>query len=160
MENPWKHKNTFAIGGLEEIGFATKSDFALVLSGQGEGIFDCKSGKLIDRRNNEYEWWQRYDQNENEISGFGIIEKQKIKTSGLINSDSLSKSTSDFWTLEKELNGDSTKIKLMWRGSFLIEIGEDGPCELRAYGFSETENSLVFATSCELIIFSRDMENS
>jgi hypothetical protein len=34
-----------------------------------------------------------------------------------------------------------------------IFIGEDGPCELRVYGFSEDEKLLVIATSCELVIW-------
>jgi len=37
----WTHKNTLAIGGLENVGFATNQDLLTVLSSQGQGIFDC-----------------------------------------------------------------------------------------------------------------------
>jgi hypothetical protein len=33
--------NTWAIGGLREIGFQFKADLLMVLSSQGRGIFDC-----------------------------------------------------------------------------------------------------------------------
>ena len=34
-------------------------------------------------------------------------------------------------------------------------IGDDGACELRACGFSETGRSFVIATSCDLTVFTR-----
>ena len=154
----WKHQNTFSIGGLQEVGFANSQDLLLVLSSQGEGIFDCLNGEKIARRNNEYDWWKRYDKNKNTISGFAMLENSEIKISGITLGDLLPKSTSDFWELQSEkifLLSASEKVFLSYRGYRTNNIGEEGPCELKAFGFSPTEKSLIFATSCELIIYSR-----
>lgn len=51
--------------------------------------------------------------------------------------------------------------KYMVRNVFLVSpngedkvfISKDGPCELRALGFSQTGKSLVVALSCEIIIW-------
>jgi len=154
----WEYKNTFSIGGLQEVGFADGKDYLIVLSSQGEAIFDCIDGEKIARVHNDFDWWNRYDANIKKITGFNILESEKINISGLTNGDSLSKSTSDFWTLDLEVDFNISRVEkifLSWRGLKKNFIGEDGPCELRAYGFSPTEKSLIFASSCELIIFSR-----
>lgn len=155
----WKHRNTHAIGGLQEVGFQENHDLLLVLSSQGEGIFDCISGEILARNNNDYDWWKRYNTLENNIPGFGILENHKIKISGLELGDTLLKSTSDFWKLsvEREFTTiEDQKIILSYRGSEKSVIAVDGPCEFRAYGFSPTENSLIVASSCELVIYSRE----
>jgi hypothetical protein len=48
----WGHKETFAIGGLHNVGFAPNSDYLIVLSSQGQGIFDCIKGEKIARSPN------------------------------------------------------------------------------------------------------------
>lgn len=162
----WKHQNTFSIGGLEDIGFKPKSDILLILSSQGEGIFNCLNGERIARRNNDFEWWQRYNQETNSIEGFDILEGVEIRTSGLIAQDNLLKTTSDGWRLivsdpepdEKPFeNYTVQKIYLedseQKKSTF---ITKDGACELRAFGFSETEKSFVIALSCEVLIYSRE----
>ncbi|ACU59260.1 hypothetical protein [Chitinophaga pinensis] len=54
----WIHKNTFAIGGLENVGYAPMQDQLLVLSTQGEGIFDCIKGEKIARYESQGDWWR------------------------------------------------------------------------------------------------------
>jgi hypothetical protein len=46
---PWKVATVFAIGGLTKVGYAPDSDFLLVISSQGQGVFDCLKGEKIAR---------------------------------------------------------------------------------------------------------------
>ncbi|NBB22394.1 hypothetical protein GVN20_23780 [Runella sp. CRIBMP] len=161
----WTHKNTFAIGGLENIGYADKEDFLIVLSSQGQGIFNCKTGEKIARLNNDSNWWDKFDQSTNSIVGFDILENIEIKTYGLYGSDNLAKTTQDNWTLiisEPEPD-DRPFEKYLVQKIYLLSpdgtekkfICKDGACELRAFGFSETGDTFVIALSCDLTIYSR-----
>lgn len=161
----WIHKNTFAIGGLENIGYAPKQDYLMVLSSQGQGIFDCLKGEKVARQNNGGEWWKNFDQAKNSIVGFGLLENVEISTCGLFGGDNLPKSNSDGWTLTitEPQPDDKPFEKNLVQKIYLISpnnnektfIAKDGPCELRAFGFSETGNSFVVALSCDLTIYSR-----
>jgi hypothetical protein len=53
----WTHKNTFAIGGLENVGYAPNQDLLIVLFSQGQGIFDCNKGEKIARQHHDSNWW-------------------------------------------------------------------------------------------------------
>ncbi|MEW5677259.1 hypothetical protein ABGT15_13170 [Flavobacterium enshiense] len=162
----WRHKNTFAIGGLEDVGYEENKDILLLLSSQGEGIFDCISGEKIARKSNAFEWWKRYDQGQNSIKGFDILENIEIKTSGLIAGDNLLKSTKDGWKLSlSEPEQDEKPFENFTIQNIYLEnpemkiktfITKDGPCEIRTFGFSETGKSFVIALSCEIIIYSRE----
>jgi|SRR5688572_2674711 len=151
----WKHKNTFAIGGLQEVGFAENQDTLLLLSSHGEGIFNCLTGEKIGRQSNGFDWWNRYNKATNTIKGFGALENNEVKVSGLTLGDILPKFTIDGWKLQTE-KSKVLKIFLLDQDSKeKIFIAEDGPCELRTFGFSPTEKSFIVALSCELIIYSR-----
>lgn len=158
----WKHKNTFAIGGLENVGFDNE-DRLVVLSSQGVGIFDCISGTKIYRDSRS--WWEDFNEVAGTIPDYGILAGSQIRTCGLYGEDFLSKRTSDGWMLEKAggIPDDPpferylvNKIYLTHRESAQrVCIAKDGACELRAFGFSGTGNSLVVALSCDLVIWSR-----
>ena len=75
----FKHVNTFAIGGLENIGYS--NDNLIVLSSQGRGIFDCLSGTKIYR--DDKNWWNDYDEKVNSIPGFDIEVNNQIKLIGI-----------------------------------------------------------------------------
>lgn len=161
----WRHRNTFAIGGLENVGYASNQDILIVLSSQGQGIFDCLTGEKIARQNDEINWWDNFNQRTNSILGFGRLMNIEIQTSGLYGVDILPKTTADGWTLiaSDPEPGEIPFEKSLVRKIYLISpdkqqkrvIGKDGACELRAFGFSETGNSLIIALSCELTIYSR-----
>ncbi|HEU5164024.1 MAG TPA: hypothetical protein VFU29_00715 [Chitinophagaceae bacterium] len=161
----WTHKNTFAIGGLENIGYAPKQDFVIVLSSQGQGIFNCKTGEKIARQNDDTNWWDKFNQKTNSIIGFDVLENIEITTCGLYGDDSLSKTTQDGWTLiatEPEPD-DKPFEKYLVKRIYLLSpdkeekllVGKDGACELRAFGFSDTGDTFVIALSCDLTIYSR-----
>jgi hypothetical protein len=151
----WTHKNTFAIGGLENVGFADNGDFLLVLSSQGMGIFNCLTGEKLGRKYDA--WWPEFNQEDFSIKGFYSLSDSVIKTCGMYGENILSRKTPDdcIVAAEKFLNdriflypSDDEKICLF--------IPEHDACELRAFGFSETGKSLIVATSCELVIWSRE----
>lgn len=164
LEPMWTHKNTYAIGGLENVGYANNSDNLVVLSSQGKGIFNCLTGEKTFR--DPSNWWQGFNESDCSINGFGLLNEIIIKTCGLYGDDFLNKETSDGWTLlkmEKEPD-DPPFEKYLVNKIFLqsptkelmILISKDGPCELRVFGFSTTGNSLIVASSCELTIWSRN----
>src|SRR5438132_1075201 len=95
----WVQKNIYAIGGLENVGYAPKQDVLIVLSGQGQGIFNCITGDKIARLNNGLSWWDSFKETTNSISGFDCLENIEIKTCGLYGEDNLLKTTSDGWQL-------------------------------------------------------------
>ncbi|NIG53372.1 hypothetical protein [Chitinophaga sp. Cy-1792] len=160
----WTYKKTYAIGGLENVGFAENTDNLIVLSGQGKGIFNCISAEKTDRINDD--WWEEFDESTGTVHGFGILEGSLIQTGGLYGDHSLPHVTADGWQLiTRENEPDDppfehyrvTKIFLVSPdGKEIFFITKDGPCELMAYGFSPTGNSLIVALSCDLVIWSRD----
>jgi hypothetical protein len=54
----WSHQRTYAIGGLENVGFFDNEDKILVLSSQGLGVIDCLAGTKVFR--SEEEWWHLF----------------------------------------------------------------------------------------------------
>ena len=161
----WTHKNTFAIGGLENIGYANNQDLLIVLSSQGQGIFDCIVGEKIARQSDDSNWWDNFNQETNSIKGFDRLSDFEIQTCGLYGVDNLSKATLDGWTLivsEPEPD-DKPFEKYLVQKIYLVSpnkqekkfVGKNGACELRAFGFSETGDSFVIALSCDLTIYSR-----
>jgi hypothetical protein len=161
----WVYKQTFAIGGLENIGFAPNQNFLLVLSSQGQGIFDCKKGEKIARESNNGDWWDDFNQNTNSIFGFDVLDKIEISTQGLYGEDNLPKRTEDGWELlcTDPTPDDEPFEKYLVKSIYLVSpnkekklfICKDGPCEFRAFGFSDSGETFVVASSCCLVIYSR-----
>jgi hypothetical protein len=153
----WRHLTTISVGGLENLGFS-RSGNIIVLSSQGRGILDAATGQKIFR--DDKDWWQDFISDERAIAGFGGEKDAMIKLSGLHTQDYLAKKTSDGWLLYAE---DSFHGSMPIKRFFLTHSGssaskfivEDGPCEVRCYGFSDDERLMVIATSCELVIWIR-----
>jgi hypothetical protein len=160
---PWQHVATFAVGGLRGVGYAEDSDLLLVISAQGRGIFDCRLGAKISRDYADAE--EFYDEITLRAQGFGPLDGQVLSIADSFGGG-LPNSTRDGWHLQA--------IPLPWpQHSIVLEepfrsmyqdkmsarrVGDDGACELRAYGFSPTGYSFIIATSCDLAIFSRANE--
>ncbi len=161
----WNYKGTFAIGGLFNVGYASNKDLLMVLSSQGQGIFDCRNGEKIARLNNDLDW-VGFNEATNSVLGFDRLEGEIIYTSGVLGGDHLMKTTSDGWSLTAGApliehtpfgTRSTTKIFLAHSaGKDRVSVAQDGPCELKAFGFSDTGVSFIVATSCDLIIYSRD----
>lgn len=157
IENPpprWKHVSTWAIGGLFQVGYAEGLDLLLVLSSQGRGIFDCLTGEKLARDDEEAHDF--LDAVRLTASGFGPLNNRTIRTAGLFGGG-LPRTTNDGWFAEKQMWAWPTRSIYLAapRKREPVVVADDGACELRAFGFSETGRSFVVATSCDLTIFAR-----
>ena len=150
---PWKRCVTWSVGGLFQVGYAENSDLLLVLSSQGRGIFNCLTGEKVARDYEEAHDF--FDPIRLLAQGFGPLEDRRIRMAGLFGGG-LPLTTEDEWGLEEEAPAWPMRSILLTPppieredGSHIIGepivIGDDGACELRAYGFSETGRSFVIA---------------
>jgi len=164
--NQWNQKIIYAIGGLQNVGYVTGEDVLIVLSLQGAGIIDCLSGARL-ARNNKENWWDKFDEKNATVTGFDFLADVRIKTHGLFGGDSLYKRSLDGWKLSKKnsssifhfLKFKSSKREIVNlhspNGRESKVVHDVGPCELRAYGFSDTGKSFIIASTCELVIYRR-----
>lgn len=91
--------------------------------------------------------------------GFGPLAGQAVRTGGLFGGG-LPYTTADGWSLDECAEAWPVRTVLLTapndlQGREPVAVGDDGACELRAFGFSETGLSFVIATSCDLAIFTR-----
>jgi hypothetical protein len=151
---PWRVHPVYAVGGLFGVGYAAGSDLLLVLSSQGRGVFDCLTGEKLARDYDEAHDF--FDAIRLTAVGFGPLAGQSVRIGGLFGGG-LPLTTADGWCLEAQARAWPThSVFLTASGSREpVCIGDDGACELRACGFSETGRSFVIATSCDLTMFKR-----
>lgn len=158
---PWRRVNQFAIGGLTDVGFGHGTDLLLVISSQGRGVFDCVTGDKIARDYDEGDW---QDILALEAQGIGPLATSRVRTAGL-HGGGLPQSTQDGWATEDfVLDWPDHTLLLVQPGSWAYGDGFGKPAlftkvavesETRAWGFSPTGESLVLATSSDLIIWNR-----
>lgn len=135
-----------------QVGFAPQSDYLLVVSHQGRGVFDCISGQKLARDSND-----GFDESELTAKGIGILAGQKIQAAGLFGG-SLLTATADDWRLFEQPE-ESARIFLKhesWSDEEAEFIGDGEVCDMRASGFSPTGNSFVIATSCDVALYARE----
>lgn len=151
---PWRRSSVFAVGGLFGVGYAADRDLLLVLSSQGRGVFDCLTGEKLARDYDEAHDF--FDPIRLTAAGFGPLAGQTVRVGGLFGGG-LPLTTADGWCLEAQARVWPThSVFLTAPGAReSVCVGEDGACELRACGFSETGRSFVIATSCDLTVFAR-----
>ena len=158
--SPWRCVGVLAVGGLTEIGFVPESDRLLVVSGQGRGLFDATDGTRIAR--DRIELFENPDSSGASAPAIGPDDGKTVVLAGL-HGGGLQRRTADGWSVEV--------IHLPWPKHVLFlssghlpvsntegrawRLADDEPCEFRTAGFSPTGRSLVFATSCDLRMFSR-----
>ena len=155
----WTKPNIFGIGGLIQVGFSPQSDYLLIVSHQGRGVFDCISGQKIARDTNG-DWWQYFDETTLIAEGIGNLTGQKILTAGLFGGN-LPMTTADGWKLFEQPE-ESERIFLKhesWADDEAKFVGDGEVCEMRAFGFSDKGNSFIIATSCDVKIYAKAMPN-
>ena len=158
---PWRPMVSQAVGGLTEVGFASQSDLLLVVSSQGRGLFDGRSGERVarDPAPPDDGW---YDEVRLTASGIGPVDGQLIRLAGL-HGGGLSACTDDGWGITRIApDWPLESIVLDPPGSSVLYQGHDRGClriaegmEMRAYGFSETGLSLVVASSDHVELWCR-----
>lgn len=153
--------DSFAVGGLREIGFYEDTELLLVLSSHGRGLFDCVTGTKIARDYSDY-YTESWDHETGIVEGIGPLNGKQIICGGFEHPDVLSKKTDDgFSTVLEKSKGswrrsDTTEYLYMlsMRGKFEMFVQEFGFD--RAYGFSKSGLSFVVATSSALHIWHRN----
>ena len=157
----WRLLTVISVGGLRSIGFSKKSENLLIVSSQGRGVIDCKTGNKVSR---DYEDYYENDC-QLEAEGIGPIENETINLAGLFGGG-LPTTTEDGWSIENvSLSWPEESILLVEPGSDLYgsthnypdhftKIYEDA-C-IRAYGFSYTGNNIVIATTSDVTIYKRE----
>ncbi len=157
---PWKHVATHAAGGLTEIGYAPDSDLLLVISSNGRGVYDCRTGERVARDREEI--WEDLDETRLVSRGIGPLSDLRIRLAGL-HGGGLPTTTEDGWNLDiiaLDWPQHSMFLTLPYKSLFQddghsYKITQDGVAEFRAAGFSETGRSFVFATGSDLEIYAR-----
>jgi hypothetical protein len=157
--NGWEVSGRFAVGGLTEIGFSTQAELLLVISNSGRGVIDCMEGKKVFRDDEVDGNW--YKPLALTCEGIGPIEGETIQIAGL-NGGGLP-TTNRFAESLEVVSPEWPKSNLIFCAPFksaLIEGHQDGCVHiasdyLRAYGFSWSGNSFVYATSSDVTTFRR-----
>jgi len=161
----WKLKNNFGIGGLREIGFYEDSNYLLVLSSQGRGLFDCWTGEKISRDTYDY-YMNDWNSDNGIVKGIGHLIDKDVLCGGFEFPDILNKKIGEDLKTEvvKEIreiwNKGVKEIEVLYindNGSqieiYAFPYGID-----RAYGFSKNGNFFVLGTSSDLFIWTKEKE--
>ncbi len=157
----WR-KETFAIGGLSEVGFSKKHpELLLVISSQGRGIIDCSKLELTDRDNNtNYDWFNSY---ELWSIGIGKLSNEKISVGGLCGGGL--PRLNQFGDGIQYMATEWPIIDLIFQPNFksIYKEGDGKDCfrifhdyELRTYGFSYNGEYFVTATSSVVNVYSKE----
>lgn len=163
---PWRLVAHRAIGGLWAVGFERQSEMMLVVSSSGQSVIDGTTGEVLYRNREE----DGYNLHRLQASRLDNPKTAPIHMSGL-DGGSLRSSTVDGWTVDQlPINWPETYsilqppgasiyfLKKEWRkvkrdASFYVLQNE--ATEIRAFGFSWTGKTLVWADSSDLYIWSR-----
>lgn len=162
---PWTWIEVAHVGGVFAAGFVPATDDLLVVSHNGRGLFDCRTGEKIAReRSNEYDG---LDDSQSTALGIGRDADVVVPIAGLYGGE-LIQSTSDGWSIEvvrylsRNHYGYEHAVFLASNGRSVFDenvlpwkLWSDDVCEFWAAGFSPTGRSLVVVTSCELVISGR-----
>ncbi len=163
---PWERRGSYAVGGLEAVGFARGTDLLLVVSSRGRSVIDCTNGLLVSRDSSmpgvdEPDWYDCFNL---EAQGIGPTTGVAIPICGL-HGGGLPLLTTDGWVAERlGIDWPDECLLLVPPGSWIYGLAYSKAAlftkvaverEIRAWGFSGTGLSLVLATSSDLTIFSR-----
>ena len=163
----WIKRNSWAIGGLRELGFKPDTDYLMVLSSQGRGLFDCLKNEKIARDPYDY-YNMEWNSETGKVKGIGIFEGEEIICGGFEFPNVFPSSTTDGWVISIK-----TELRLNWKNEelpaevlYLRNDLSNQNQELaffhygldRGYGFSDTGRSFVIGTSSDLCVFTRRVE--
>jgi hypothetical protein len=154
----WVKIANFGVGGLREVGFYQNTNLLLVLSSDGRGLFDCLKGEKIARDYVDY-YSEKWNSETGLVEGIGNLSGEMVVCGGFEFPDVLDKETPE---------GDKVIIVERWDGTHILIKNNYTTHKLiknpydteRAYGFSKTGETFVFATSCDLQIWVKTSANN
>jgi hypothetical protein len=156
----WSLITSISVGGLRSVGFDRHTDVLLVVSSQGRGIIDCRSGEKLARDDEEF-----FEGEEHlEAEGIGLLQGKIIQMTGLFGGG-LPLTTEDSWSIEVVcLNWPTQDVLILPPGSNLygsihnhsdrFEKVFSDAC-IRAVGFSHSGRYFVIATTSDVTIYGR-----
>jgi hypothetical protein len=149
----WRQVGVFAVGGLSEVGFVEGTDYLLVLSANGRGLFDCKTGTRVARDDDQD---FAFDAKTMCAVGIGPLEGQQIRVAGL-RGGTLPTETSDGWKMTHIRPGKRNESLRLTapRSARATATLITNACEFRAFGFSAGGDILIIASSADCTIFRR-----
>jgi hypothetical protein len=159
---PWQLVTERAAGSLLEVGFDRESELLLVTSSAGRSVIDCLTGEKVARDYTENVESNRYL----EAQGIGPLAGKTIAMSG-INGGSLPLGSNDGWQVESVcLAWPEHHLLLVEPGSWLYGAEINRPAVFRklaiesgyrAFGFSYSGRTLIIASSCDLVVYHRNV---
>ena len=155
----WRLSGSIAIGGLTDIGFSKNSDLLLVLSGHGRGVIDPMVGAVIARDDEtDGDWLNRRLLL---CDGIGPLADEAIQLAGL-NGGGLPRGSgqgdslevvSPNWPLGDLIFCSNFGSALIERfQSTCLRVASD---HIRAYGFSWSGNTFIYATGSDIHVYVR-----
>jgi hypothetical protein len=155
--HPWRAFPTYAVGGLEFVGFDRAGRYLLVVSSNGRGLFDCLTGEKIAREYDGSGPWR--DDDHLECMGIGPIAEQIVPMAGL-GGGGLRRRGAEGWSIETLAIDWPDKLVVLLP-AFRSVYEADAPftviaceSELRAAGFSPPGTTLIVATSSDFFWWS------
>ena len=153
----WKRGPVFFVGGCCCIGFVPGEDVLLAESSNGMGLFDLIAGKRIARDDGSQSSPEQF--RALVAPGFDVLEGRMIPMAGIWGGG-LRKTTSDGFSLDVQAPNwpyERIVMEQSHRGPKppRVLVEDDLVTTLVAYGFSDTGNSFVVATSADIRTFVR-----
>jgi hypothetical protein len=147
MTTEWGEPQHHAVGGLTEAGFDVDSGLLLVVSHQGRGVYDPRTGQRLARDTDEtFDW---FDERTLLVEGVGPLAGRHVRVTGLAGGAPLAQTTADGWSVRPADDGFS----LTGPDDESLLVGDSD--EARVWGFSPDGRSVLLGTSSTLTTLSR-----
>ncbi|MDA8746133.1 hypothetical protein N9N28_16025 [Rubripirellula amarantea] len=157
---PWRLVGGSFIGGLTEIGFIGGTADLLVVSSEGRALFDTLTGQKLS-----HDPSPRFEDPCAIHRMVPAIGKHIGIAVALVgpHGGGLSRATDDGWLIDviplpwpcHYLFLSSNYLRAFDGGGHTWKLCDDAPWSFRAAGFSDSGSTFVFATSGEIVIYSR-----
>jgi hypothetical protein len=155
----WRPVGAFSIGRLTDIGFSQDSELLLVLSSTGRGVIDPSVGLVVARDDEPDGAW--LSESKLLCEGIGalsgeVVHLAGLRGSGLPRSSGKGESLELFapnWPVQDLIYCSNFGLALIERHpSSCVRLASD---HVRAFGFSWSGNTFVYATGSDVYLFAR-----
>lgn len=150
---PWSKVGTVLVGGLYQVGYAKDRDVILIHSASKVTLSDTITGERLAVGQDEFESTEHYRRLA--MPGFGCMAGEMISTAGIWGGYLPAKTSDGFSLRKRDSFWPIPDVDLIYPDSSEVCVSTHNVCEIRAYGFSDTNFSFVIATECDVQIFAR-----
>ncbi len=151
----WSSFRAVPAGGLWAVGFDESSQFLLIISASGRGLFDRRGQRIARDYDDSLSW---YDSEMDTVPGIGPLEGRSISVVGeggaITSRRRLARITSDGWSLDvREATGNRKEVALVDPEGTPTEKHEVE--DIRVLGFSSDGSLAVVGDSHTLHLVAR-----